>query len=477
METIIYQGQPIEATLVNYISGRVTTSTVDCEGDEELFRDEGGCYYLRRKLTELDSEGERREASRRTLIHRVNVNAAILWATTRLNSNTLDLRCDAAALLMEGHGYTDPHPSHLSAEQRAMVSDPERFAKQREAEAGSGRITVELDDLASAMLRKVCKEGDACRHAGENLRDLVNAAVTFFLCDDRNDQQGEFDLSCADEALERAKHDRLKLETTTPQTPPAIAGESKAVEIQPGVHRFTFDYPATERFCGMQRTVDLGKFQMDRARELAAIFGLDLPAFVKRLVHNNTLPGQPRAGRPDDKLRKLLQAEHVGFVCTDAALAKRIERAAQSCGQSVEEFVAYSLGGDVDMWEECMLLHPTTGDLLDTDYEDLYCTVEEKMTVAPIGREDEPPFSPSMGKERVNFGVYLRPDQLERLEYPHVVWSEAEDREVPCVLIPLDLEGSPYLSVGKQEIKLGEPIPQLEAVHSDQRPAEQKGAA
>ena len=311
MQTIIHQGQPIRATLVNYLSGTIPTSTVDADGDEELFRDEAGRYYLRRTLnllTDYHEDGGEGNiaASGRTLVHRINVNAAILWATTRLNSETLHLRQDAAALLMEGRAYFDPHPSHLNAEQRAMVSDPARFAlggsarptgmngtpdmitvpltlplslyrqvlamayydssntsldagarivesiegdvrawhesgdtgptpgeylaefeqelaaglypevyppalsdEARQAVGAPGRIVVELDDLASTMLRKACREGNECREAGEDLRDLVNAAVTFYLCGDKDDQHGEFDLNCGDEALERAKADRL----------------------------------------------------------------------------------------------------------------------------------------------------------------------------------------------------------------------------------------------------------------------------
>ncbi len=298
---ILYQGREIEATLVNYLSGNIPTSTVDHDGDEELFRDERGCYYLRRTLNLLDSQGEERPASGRTHVHRINVNAAILWATTRLNSNTLDLRCDAANLLMEGRGLTDPYPVHLNAGQRAMIQDPSRFVDtqaasespetvtvpltlplslyrqvlalgaydgrasfsetvlqsvateteawleqddeappylrqyESELDAGAhpelwplapiatnvrpqqpaakpGRIVVELDNLASAMLRRVCQEGNECREAGEDPRDLVNAAVTFYLCGDKDHRHGQFNLDCGDDVLARAKNDRLTSE-------------------------------------------------------------------------------------------------------------------------------------------------------------------------------------------------------------------------------------------------------------------------
>ena len=122
METIIYQGQEIAVQLVNLISGDgITTSTAkEYSGEEELLRDEAGRYYLRQRIDYIDPEGTSKwsdqswlredcvEASGRTRIHRINLNAAILWATTRLNSITADLRADAANLLTEGRGYNDP---------------------------------------------------------------------------------------------------------------------------------------------------------------------------------------------------------------------------------------------------------------------------------------------------------------------------------------------------------------------------------
>ena len=98
---------------------------------------------------------------------------------------------------------------------------PARYLKKYERELAAGQhpqvypppAALTLDPVASAMLRKVSQEGDACRHPGEDPRDLVNAAVTFYLSDDQNDRHGEFDLSCGDEALARAKHDRLATES------------------------------------------------------------------------------------------------------------------------------------------------------------------------------------------------------------------------------------------------------------------------
>lgn len=92
---VLYQGREVDATRVNYLSGSIPTSTVDLDGDEDLFRDEQGRYYLRRKLGWFDPQGEPYKASGRAIVHRVSPTAAILWATVRLNSQTLDLRKDA----------------------------------------------------------------------------------------------------------------------------------------------------------------------------------------------------------------------------------------------------------------------------------------------------------------------------------------------------------------------------------------------
>ena len=196
MQTIIYQGQPIEANLVNYLSGTIPTSTVDADGDEELFRDEAGRYYLRRELNWLgiddDSGAGERRASGRVLTHRINVNAAILWATTRINSETLDLRSDAASLLMENRGYADPFPLHLNAAKRSgqpatttalvcVVDGPVSGATADgwfdgciQPEEGSGarvRTIFDLDPLHAALLKKFTDDH------GINVAVLVRACL------------------------------------------------------------------------------------------------------------------------------------------------------------------------------------------------------------------------------------------------------------------------------------------------------------
>lgn len=136
MKTIIYQGQEVQVQVVNSICGDgITTSTPkEFTGEEELLRDEAGHYYRRQCIDWIDPVGDHLrddliKASGRTRVHRINLNAAILWATTRLNSVTLDLRADAAELLTEGRGYTDPAPTPK------MRQSVELAAKANEAAA------------------------------------------------------------------------------------------------------------------------------------------------------------------------------------------------------------------------------------------------------------------------------------------------------------------------------------------------------
>ena len=146
----------------------------------------------------------------------------------------------------------------------------------------------------------------------------------------------------------------------------------------------------------------------------------------------------------------------------DEAMAKRIERAAQARSQTADEFVAESLGGDVDMWEEAMLLHPTTGELLEADYEELYTEVDYTYTVPPVGREHELQFKSHPGRKYVRFGAYLTPAQLERLEFPHMVSDCVADREVKTLLIPFDEDGSPFLEVGGKRVQAAETVAEAE---------------
>ena len=71
------------------------------------------------------------------------------------------------------------------------------------------RITVELDDMASAMVREFMAKGHECfaPEAGRDPRDVVSAAVTFLLGDPNT---SPWDSS--DDCLELARERRDALE-------------------------------------------------------------------------------------------------------------------------------------------------------------------------------------------------------------------------------------------------------------------------
>lgn len=154
METINYQGREIAATQVNYLSGVIPTSTVDHDGKEELFRDNGGRYYLRQELHWLDIHGKNKEASHRARIHRISATAAILWVTTRLNSETLHLRNDAAKLLA----------AHRRPKQEASADEASFMIA-----AGPSAMTLTEETMA-----KVSK---FARATNSDVRDVVEMAI------------------------------------------------------------------------------------------------------------------------------------------------------------------------------------------------------------------------------------------------------------------------------------------------------------
>ena len=63
------------------------------------------------------------------------------------------------------------------------------------------RITIELDELASEMVARTI----IIANPGRNISDVVNAAVTFALCDPEGD---DYELSFADKSLRRAQEAR-----------------------------------------------------------------------------------------------------------------------------------------------------------------------------------------------------------------------------------------------------------------------------
>lgn len=107
METIIiYQGQPVQVEKVNYVNGQFTAAILpdnwsfEHQGEEKLFRDVAGRYYLERTLHvwDVDGTGER-PASGRMHVHLLSLKAALLWAIMRANALTNDLRHDLTGLL------------------------------------------------------------------------------------------------------------------------------------------------------------------------------------------------------------------------------------------------------------------------------------------------------------------------------------------------------------------------------------------
>ena len=90
---------------------------------------------------------------------------------------------------------------------RSVASPRRQQAMQRVP----GRLLIELDDLASAMLRRVCQDGAEHFDPGHDPRDLVSAAVTYYLCGE-NDADGLFSLNDSTEALTRATTARTALE-------------------------------------------------------------------------------------------------------------------------------------------------------------------------------------------------------------------------------------------------------------------------
>ncbi len=468
METIIYRGSAIQAQLMGEIDGQHMWGRRDAVS-VGLYRDAQGFYYLQREshnsqdgqiTSPLFASKRAAEFDYRRIVHRVGINAAILWAVGQLgNGDPWNLRVDAGNAIMEDKGYDDPNPVYWRyAEHRQKLAGKDALATAGQPT----RPSYQLDAVASAMLRKACANGTACHHAGEDPRDLINAAVTFYLCGEDNDQHGDFDLNDSSDALKRATHDRLALEAQAPAAAPRKEATViiPLLEQPPGVHHFTFDYPATGKVCGRRREVELSDAQMERAGELAAHFDLSVEAFLCGLADNNDLPGQPR--RSGNKLADVIQAADIAFVCMDEAMAARIERAAQACKRTADEFVADAVGRDVDMYEEDMLVHPATGALLDDEFKALYEEGKVEITAAPVGREHEPQFRMRPGRQYVNFGAYLTLEQLERLEFPHMVSDCAADQEVKTLLIPFDEDSTPFLQVGGKQVQAAEPVVEAE---------------
>lgn len=117
-KTITYQGERIQAVHVTEIN------TVHGEGADTLYRDQEGAYFLERDRTFVPADEQPESPHVRPgfhRVHRVNVNAAILWAIG-LAGDHGPLRRDAADLLMQvpgRGGYEDPWPADSYPEIKA----------------------------------------------------------------------------------------------------------------------------------------------------------------------------------------------------------------------------------------------------------------------------------------------------------------------------------------------------------------------
>ncbi len=397
MKTINYQGREISVRLVNYLSGGLPiTPYRDHEGDEDLYKDEAGQYYLRRELNLLDChvESERdRPASGRIHVHRISTKAAVLWACVRLNARSWDLLEDARDAMS---GTTQPALNTYGVSQETLEKAALYAAKY-------GRT---VDEMLKDMLE--CAAG--------NSAPVVEAATP--------------------EQAENAEDDHQ--------------GEDAPV-------RLAFEYKATERRCGIRVEIEVTREQKAEAMRIAPAFNLTWTKFLRQLIGHD-LPKQPRGQTEGDKLAAQLCTEHIAFACFEPGQAMRIERVAESRGQTVEELIVEAVAGQVDCYEEAFVVHPVTGELLCADYDELFTEVRTELLVPPIGREHEAGFQLPLGKQHVQFSVFLTPEQMERLEYPHMVHDCESGEDVPCVLIPINPQGNPRLTVDRKDVTPGEPL-------------------
>jgi hypothetical protein len=292
MNTIIYQGQEIEAQHIGEINLPMETR----DGMDNLFRDAEGCYYLRRETYRrgvfcAEASEEPDKYAYRCFAHRINVNAAILWALEI--SADRRLREDAANLLMEGRSRVEPNTS-------------------------------------------------CCPTAARN--EMARTVET------------------------GGKED---------------AGQEDDVQEQ-GSRRFVFRFDPTPETCGLRIEIKVTDEQWAKARELAACFEMNPREFLRRLAVSE-LPGQPGGRDAASPLADQMEARHITFACHDEGMAARIQRAAQACGETVDEYVAGAVGRGVDADEENMIVHPLTGELLCDDNDDLYTELRRDRTAPRIG--------------------------------------------------------------------------------------------
>ena len=202
METIIYQGQSIDVERVSRISGDFTVwSRGEFQswhsGDEDLYRDAHGQYYLARSLRFLDYDSElERKASGRKYLHRISLKAAALWAVMRPFSDSDSLKRDL----------------------NAALAAPTSTSATRHFADGSMAVTLHLKPEPARLLRDACRGGEQspvqfayealASHASCELRagsleidDAIEAGFANHAPDDESDERTVVNLLHADGSL------------------------------------------------------------------------------------------------------------------------------------------------------------------------------------------------------------------------------------------------------------------------------------
>ncbi|MBE7159259.1 MAG: hypothetical protein INR62_12660, partial [Rhodospirillales bacterium] len=233
MKTIIYQAQPIHVEVMGFMNDERPWGHRD-EVTVTLCRDEAGIYYLQReshhnhdKRTSSPDYARKhaQEYDYRSLVHRVGITAAVLWVLHHApNGDGWNLRCDAADALMEDRGYSDPNPVYW------------RYAQHKQAAADTvGEKTV---------VPVVPAPADTTKRG--------NVPVDTEVPDDFPALAVRLGRSPKTLLWELAED----LCARSPSTLRVVEEKEPAAEVlasEAGVHRFSFDYPATRKMCGRRR--------------------------------------------------------------------------------------------------------------------------------------------------------------------------------------------------------------------------------
>ena len=190
METIIYRGSEIQAQLMGEIDGQRMWGRRDAVS-VGLYRDAEGIYYLQREshnsqdgrvTSPLFASRRAAEFDYRCIVHRIGINAAILWAVGQLgNGDPWHLRLDAADAIMEGKGYNDPNPIYW------------RYAENKQAAAGKGSLMAALASVAPLTMHGVTTGTlrAAARFATKHGDTVENMLRSLMACDTVGDEGDE----------------------------------------------------------------------------------------------------------------------------------------------------------------------------------------------------------------------------------------------------------------------------------------------